>query len=104
MLRLKPKQPSSHSLLNNKIPDNHILKRVTDVVDFSFINELLEERYCKKFVRPAKEPEMMCKLLFLEYIYDLSDEEILLEASLNLAYMYFLGLNPEDNLPERSLL
>jgi hypothetical protein len=27
-----------------------------------------------------------------------------LEASLNLAYMYFLGLNPEENLPERSLL
>jgi hypothetical protein len=46
----------------------------------------------------------MCKLLFLEYIYDLSDEQVLLEASLNLAYMYFLVLNPEDNLPERSLL
>jgi hypothetical protein len=47
---------------------------------------------------------MMCKILFLQYIYNLSDDNIMGEASLNLAYLYFLGLNPEDKLPEKSLL
>ena len=104
MLRLEPKQLSLHSTLYNKIPKNHILKNIESVVDFSFINELLAPTYCKNFGRPAKEPEMMCKLLILQHLYNLSDERVIEEANLNLAYMYFLGLNPEDSLPNKSLL
>ncbi len=104
MLRQVPKQYSFHSELYNKIPEKHMLKKVARVVDFSFINGQLENSYCKYFGRPAKEPEMMCKLLFLQYIYNLSDENMMMEASLNLAYLYFLGLNPEDELPDKSLL
>ena len=97
MLRHKPKQLSFHSLLYNKIPKNHILKKISSVVDFSFINKLLENSYCKEFGRPAKEPELMCKLLFLQHLYNLSDELVIAESELNLAYMYFLGINPEDS-------
>lgn len=104
MLRQEPKQMSFHSSLYSKIPENHILKRIESVVDFSFINNLLEESYCLTFGRPAKEPEMMCKLLFLQHLYNLSDEKVIEEASLNLAYMYFVGINPEDSLPNKSLL
>ena len=104
MLQHKPKQLSFHSSLYNKIPENHILKRVNSVVDFSFINELLKDKYCTNFGRPAKEPELMCKLLFLQHIYNLSDERVIEEAELNIAYLYFLGLNPEDSLPDKSLL
>lgn len=46
----------------------------------------------------------MCKLLFLQYIYNLSDEKIIEEANFNLAFMYFIGINPEDSLPNKSLL
>jgi len=66
MLRIESKQSSFHCLLYNKIPENHILKQVKNVVDFSFINDLLENTYCKNYGRPAKEPELMCKLLFLQ--------------------------------------
>ncbi|MGD9679468.1 MAG: IS1182 family transposase [Vulcanibacillus sp.] len=104
MLRLEPKQLSFHTSLYNKIPRNHILKKIDSVVNFGFINELLENSYCKEFGRPAKEPEMMCKLLFLQHLYNLSDERAIEEASLNLAYMYFIGINPEDFLPDKSLL
>ena len=47
---------------------------------------------------------MMMKLLFLEYIYNLSDVKVIEEASYNLAFLWFLGLNPEDKLPDASLL
>lgn len=104
MLRQELKQSSFHSLLYNKIPENHILKAIEKAVDFSFINNLLEHTYCKNFGRPAKEPELMCKLLFLQHLYNLSDENVIEEANLNLAYMYFLGINPEDSLPDKSLL
>jgi transposase len=95
---------SFHSSLYIKIPENHILKKIDSVVDFSFINELLSGSYCKEFGRPAKEPELMCKLLFLQHLYNLSDEKMIEEAELNLAYLYFLGVNPEDDLPDKSLL
>ncbi len=104
MLRQEQKQMSLYSILYNKIPENHILKIINSVVDFSFINKLLEESYCKNFGRPAKEPEMMCKLLFIQYLYVLSDEKVIEEARLNIAYMYFIGINPEEELPDKSLL
>ena len=105
MLRKEPeRQQSFYCALYDKIPEDHILKKVSNVVDFSFINELLEGSYCKNFGRPAKEPEMMMKLLFLEYLYNLSDVKVIEVASLNLVYLWFLGLNPEDKLPNPSLL
>ena len=105
MLReTKVKQDSFHSVLYEKIPESHILKQIDMTVDFSFINELLERSYCKNFGRPAKEPEMMMKLLFLQYIYNLSDVKVIEEANCNLAFLWFLGLNPEDKLPDASLL
>ena len=72
MLRLEDKQLSFHATLYEKIPDDHILKLVGKVVEFSFINVLLEDSYCKNFGRPAKESEMMAKLLILQRMYDLS--------------------------------
>lgn len=104
MLRQEPKQYSIYSILYNKIPEDHILKKISTVVDFSFINGLLENTYCKNFGRPAKEPEMMCKLLLLQHLYNLSDEVVIKDANLNLAYMYFVGINPEEDLPDKSLL
>ncbi len=104
MLRIIPKQSSFHTLLYNKIPQNHILRIVDETVDFSFINELLQDTYCKRFGRPGKEPILMCKLLFLKHMYNLSDKRLIEEASLNLAHLYFLHLNPEDELPNDSLL
>ncbi len=104
MLKEKDMQLSIYSLLYFKIPENHILKLVHDAVDFSFINELLENTYSKYYGRPAKEPELMVKLLVLQYLYKLSDERVIEDASLNLAYMYFLGINPEEELPDPSLL
>lgn len=104
MLREESKQLSFYSSLYEKIPETHILKRIEKIVDFGFINDLFESSYCKNFGRPAKEPEMMMKLLFLEYIYNLSDVKVIEEASYNLAFLWFLGLNPEDKLPDSSLL
>ena len=75
------KQLSLYSGLYEKIPENHLLKRIDKAVDFSFINELLEGSYSKNFGRPAKEPEMMMKLLFLQYIYNLSDVKVIEEAN-----------------------
>lgn len=104
MLRDKDNQLSFYAVLYNKIPKNHILKLISKVVDFSFITKLLEKSYNRYYGRPAKHPEMMVKLLLLQHLYNLSDEKVIEEASLNLAYLWFLGINPDEELPHPSLL
>lgn len=86
------------------IPQNHILRRLKDNIDFSFVNPMLRKQYCEDYGRPAKEPEMMFKLLFLKKLYDLSDERLISSAQTDMAYKYFLGLSPEDKMIDPSLL
>lgn len=96
---------SPYSDLYDKIiPQNHILRRIKDNIDFSFVNPMLRKQYCEHYGRPAKEPEMMFKLLFLKKLYDLSDEHLIASAQTDMAYKYFLGLEPEDGLIDSSLL
>lgn len=104
MLRNEAKQLSLYSELYHRIPKNHILKIIDSAVSFGFINKMLEGSYCKDFGRPAKEPEMMFRLLMLQRLYDLSDERIISETQVNLAYMWFIGINPDEALPHPSLL
>lgn len=86
------------------IPRDHILRRLKDSIDFSFVNPMMRKQYCENFGRPAKEPEMMFKLLFLKKLYDLSDEQLISRAQTDMAYKYFLGLSPEDKMIDPSLL
>ena len=86
------------------IPSNHMLRRLKESIDFSFVNPMLRKQYCEAFGRPAKEPEMMFKLLFLKKLYDLSDERLISSAQTDMAYKYFLGLSPEDQMIDPSLL
>ena len=58
----------------------------------------------KQYGRPAKEPEMMYKLLFLQTKDLLSDREVIERAKTDMVYKYFLDLNPEDEVPSYSLL
>jgi transposase len=90
--------------LFQRIPADHLLKRIEEAVDFGFINDLLADSYCRNNGRPAKEPELMLKLLFLQYLYNLSDVKVLEESNCNLAFLWFLDVNPEDELPDASLL
>jgi len=98
------KQYNLYSSLYDNIPSTHILKKIESAVSFEFINDLLESSYCKHFGRPAKEPETMAKLLILQAMYGLSDERVIEETQVNLAYMWFIGVNPGDPLPHPSLL
>ena len=43
------------------IPKDHILRRLKENIDFSFVNPMLKKQYCEHFGRPAKEPEMIFK-------------------------------------------
>lgn len=107
MLENKYKQItiSEHiSLYDKIIPQNHFLRKLKENIDFSFVNTLVEKEYSQTFGRPAKEPELMYKLLFLQTKDLLSDREVIERAKTDMSYKYFLDLNPEDEVPSYSLL
>ena len=104
MLKIEVKQINFYSELYHKIPENHILKQINSAISFEFVNRMLENSYCSNFGRPAKEPEMMLRILLLQQLYNLSDERVIEETEVNLAYMWFVGINPDEKLPHPSLL
>ena len=104
MLKKEAKQLSFYAVLYNRIPQNHILKLINSSVSFDFVYDLVKNSYCEHFGRPAKNPEMMIRILVLQHLYNLSDERVIEDLSVNLAYMWFIGINPDDELPDASLL
>ena len=68
MLREEAKQYSFHSMLYNKIPEDHLLKVIDRAVDFSFINEMVagsrEFDSCKQAQRPERLvwPNIFCQI------------------------------------------
>jgi transposase len=60
---LKPRSPQASfygSYLYDKIvPVDHLLRCINQVVDFSFVRELVKDCYTPDFGRPAEDPEFM---------------------------------------------
>ena len=86
------------------VPADHYLRRVKATIDFGFARSNIQDCYSETLGRSAMDPELMFKLEFLEYQYDLSDREVIAEAQVNAAYRYFLNLSISSLLPVPSLL
>jgi transposase len=102
MLKPKPPQTSFYGsyLYDRIVPADHLLRKINQVVDFSFVNELVKDRYTPDFGRPAEDPEFMLRLCLLQYLYGDSDREVVANAKMHLAYKYFLGLAVDEEVPD----
>jgi transposase len=102
MLRPRSPQESFYgSYLYDKIvPQDHLLRKINQVVDFSFVHDLVKDRYTLDFGRPAEDPEFMLRLCLLQYLYGDSDRQVIENARVNLAYKYFLGLAVDEEPPD----
>jgi transposase len=104
MLKPKSAQESFYGnyLYDKIVPQDHLLRKINQVVDFSFISELVKDRYTPDFGRPAEDPEFMLRLCLLQYLYGDSDRQVIENAHLNLAYKYFLGMAVDEEPPDYS--
>ena len=92
-------------LIDDLMPQDHLLRKIDKYIDFSFINEICRPYYCKDNGRPAVEPEIMFKMLFLGYLYGIRSETRLVEeVKVNIAYRWFLGYTLEDKIPDASVI
>lgn len=78
------------------IPKDHFLRKLHDEIDYSFIYDELADKYSPNMGREAIDPIQMLKYLILKVISDLSDEDLMEEVKMNMAYKFYLDMSPED--------
>jgi len=86
------------------LPQEHELLKIKKEVDFSFIEEETRDLYAKSAGRPSYPPEVMFKILFLEFYYNLSDVEVVKQLRFNVLFRYFAQIKIEDPLPDDTSL
>jgi len=86
------------------LPKEHELLKIRKDVDFSFIEKEVKGLYAKEKGRVSYPPEVMFKILFLEFYYNLSDVEIVKQLKFNVLFRYFVGLKAKDVIPDYTSL
>lgn len=106
MLKPRSSQLSFYGnhIYDRVIPEGHFLKQLEKTVDFSFVNDLCRDAYSPDVGRPAYEPQMMFKVLFLQFLYDISDRRIEEEVNFNLVLKWFVGLTIDESPPDATSL
>ncbi len=98
-------QFSEHSSLYDLIiPRNNLLRKINDLIDFSFIYDELLNKYCTNNGRMAESPVRMFKYLLLKTIYTVSDVDVVERSRYDMSFKYFLDMNPEDDVINPSSL
>lgn len=82
----------------------HLLRELHRVVDFEFVNDDCAPLYTDETGRPPYEPALMFKIVFLQFLYNLSDRQVEEAVTFNLLYKWFLGLAVDDRPPDHTAL
>lgn len=86
------------------VPKDNLLRRINELIDFSFVYAELIDKYCLDNGRNAISPVRMFKYLLLKSIFDLSDVDIVERSRYDMSFKYFLDMSPEDYVIESSSL
>ncbi|MDE2289092.1 MAG: IS1182 family transposase [Burkholderiales bacterium] len=85
------------------VPKDHLLRKIEAAVDFEFIREKVAHLYCADNGRPALDPVVLFKLLFLGYLFGVrSERQLIREVQVNVAYRWFAGFRLTDKVPDAS--
>lgn len=85
------------------VPENHLLRDIDRAIDFSFIYELVQDKYSQDQGRPSLDPVMLIKIPLLQYLYGIpSMRQTIREIQVNVAYRWFLGLDLTSSVPHFS--
>jgi transposase len=86
------------------IPKDDELINIKELVDFSFVYDEIKNNYCQDNGRAAIDPIRMFKYLFLKSLYDLSDSDLVDRSHTDMAFKYFLDMDPEEEVIDPSSL
>ena len=92
-------------MLEQLVPQDHILRKIDKYIDFSFIKDLTYDLYCHTNGRPGVDPVVLFKMLFIGYLFGIrSERQLVREIEVNLAYRWFLGYSIMEKIPDASTI
>ncbi len=105
------KEPAAHQhalemvTLESLVPEDHLLRQIDVSIEFEFIRDKVRHLYCVDNGRPAVDPVVLFKLLFIGYLYGIrSERQLVKEVQVNVAYRWFLGFSLTDKIPDASTI
>ena len=89
--------------IDSLVPQDHLLRKIDQAVDFSRLYEMVKPLYCEDNGRPSIDPVVLFKMVLIQHLYGLpSLRRTAEEVSLNIAYRWFLGYTLQEETPHFS--
>ena len=92
MIKKSHHSPSLFSSLSDMLNQSHPLYKLADKIDWEKFDTAFRPLYCQHNGRPSKPIRLMCGLLILKHLRNLSDESVVEQWSENAYYQYFCGM------------
>lgn len=87
------------------IEGDNFWRQLNDMIDFSFVVDILKDKYSSTMGRTAEDVIRMFKYLLLKSYFKVSDRGLIARTKTDMLFKYFLGYNPEEiELIDASLL
>jgi transposase len=100
-----PQQEMELVTIESLVPEDHLLRKIDRSIDLEFIRERVRHLYCEDNGRPALDPVVLFKLLFIGYLFGIrSERQLMREVQCNAAYRWYLRLKLTDKVPDASTL
>ena len=91
MLKRTSKQLSLFSSLEDMLSHEHLLFQLSNKINWESFENAFSPLYCSTNGRPAHPIRLMCGLLILKHLRNVSDEMVVFQWSENAYYQYFCG-------------
>ena len=86
------------------VPKDNLLRKINDLLAFTFLLAALVAKYCPNNGRTAESPVRMFKYLLLKTIYTVSDVDVVERSMYDMSFKYFLEMSPEQEVIDPSSL
>ena len=88
---------SNHLELYDLLIDkDNFWRQLNDLIDYSFVYDVLKDKYSTTMGRTAEDVIRMFKYLLLKTYFKISDRGLVERTKTDLLFKYFLGYNPEE--------
>ncbi len=89
--------------IDDLVPQDHLVRKISRVIDFNFINDEVRHLYSEDQGRPSIPPVMLFKMVFIQFLFGIrSMRKTVQEIQVNAAYRWFLGLGLMQAVPHYS--
>jgi len=85
------------------IPQDHLLRRMNDLIDFNFI-DMETRRFYSDIGRPGWSPILLFKCCLIAFLYDISDRTLEEQVNFNIVFKWFVGLDLDQKAPDHSTI